>query len=461
MKKPVPTQTESPFGFDELFFSTTDPRGVITFGNDVFNRVSGYEKEILKGSPHSIIRHPDMPRAVFKLFWDTIKAGEPIAAYVKNMAADGSYYWVFAFVFPIENGYISIRLKPSSSLFKAAQSIYAETLNVESNEDINASLSFLLGQLKTSGFHTYKDFMIRAAFAELTALQECEHIQQEGEAAKGAVAEINELSEKTSADLHDCFNRIEQFQETNQNFLITMDELSQGFQHLKFIALNMTVAAAKFGQLATSLGVVAKEFSELSEQIRVHLSGLDDFVKLLSDMIQKCALIIVALDAQMLMVDFFIKESIAKLQNSSDAFSDMINNRGHFSKLFQGYANKLETEVTALESNLAEILEKMTEVQKFTTGLEVIRQIGAVESARVNEIRQVFVHYLEEMVNFISLLRVKSKGIEVEVKDIQSSCKVIRLSAATLAHLVDRIFDLAASRSTDNRDKSEPIAAGF
>lgn len=65
---------------------------MITFGNDVFVRVSGYSRETLKGAPHSIIRHPDVPRAVFKLLWDTLKSDHPIAAYVKNMSANGSYY---------------------------------------------------------------------------------------------------------------------------------------------------------------------------------------------------------------------------------------------------------------------------------------------------------------------------------------------------------------------------------
>lgn len=148
MIKPKPTQSESPFGFDELFFSTTDERGVIRFGNDVFIRVSGYPKEVLKGAPHSIIRHPDMPRAVFKLLWDTLHAGSPIAAYVKNMSANGNYYWVFAFVFPIEDGYISIRQKPSSALFAAAQALYPLALEVEEKEGMEGSIPFLLDQIK-------------------------------------------------------------------------------------------------------------------------------------------------------------------------------------------------------------------------------------------------------------------------------------------------------------------------
>lgn len=74
-----------PFGFDESFFSTTNKNGVITHGNRVFVRISGYEEEQLIGFAHSIVRHPDMPRSVFKLFWDTIKSNRSIAAYVETL----------------------------------------------------------------------------------------------------------------------------------------------------------------------------------------------------------------------------------------------------------------------------------------------------------------------------------------------------------------------------------------
>lgn len=92
---------EVPFTFEELFFSRTNWRGVILAGNSVFQRVSLYSWDELIQKPHNVIRHPDMPKGVFWLLWDTIKKGEPVGAYVKNRAKDGRYYWVFAIVTPI------------------------------------------------------------------------------------------------------------------------------------------------------------------------------------------------------------------------------------------------------------------------------------------------------------------------------------------------------------------------
>jgi PAS domain S-box-containing protein len=84
---------EREFGIEELFFSTTDVKGHISAGNEVFTRISGYTEDELLGRAHNVIRHPDMPRGVFQLLWDTIQAGRPIAAYVKNRAKDGELYF--------------------------------------------------------------------------------------------------------------------------------------------------------------------------------------------------------------------------------------------------------------------------------------------------------------------------------------------------------------------------------
>ncbi len=114
---------ERHFGADELFFSATDRKGIISAGNDVFVRVSAYERVELIGRPHNIIRHMDTPRCVFRLLWDYLERGEPIAAYVKNRAKDGGFYWVLAVVVPAGDGYLSVRIKPASELFAVVKAL--------------------------------------------------------------------------------------------------------------------------------------------------------------------------------------------------------------------------------------------------------------------------------------------------------------------------------------------------
>lgn len=166
-----PATGEAPFGLDEVFFSRTDPRGVIEAGNEVFRRVASYDWSELIGAPHKVIRHPDMPRAVFWILWDRITRGTPIGAYVKNRSKDGLYYWVFAAVLPIDSGYLSVRIKPTSALLEKIMQEYAELRDIEREQDLSpeASATDLLSRLKALGFPDYETFSTQALSEELIA----------------------------------------------------------------------------------------------------------------------------------------------------------------------------------------------------------------------------------------------------------------------------------------------------
>ena len=113
------------FGPDDIFFSTTDAKGVILRTNRTFDTLSRYTRDRLIRAPHNIIRHLDMPAGVFKLMWNDLQAGLPVCAYVVNRAADGLDYRVFATIVPIDGGYLSVRTKPLDTVTQqAAEQIY-------------------------------------------------------------------------------------------------------------------------------------------------------------------------------------------------------------------------------------------------------------------------------------------------------------------------------------------------
>jgi len=132
-----PTGREISFSPDELIVSKTDLKGRITYCNSVFMRVAGYQEEDLLGAPHSIIRHPDMPRCVFKLLWDTLEKGDEIFAYVVNLARTGDSYWVLAHVTPSYDpkgklvGYHSNRRVPTPGAIAAVKPLYKQLLEIE------------------------------------------------------------------------------------------------------------------------------------------------------------------------------------------------------------------------------------------------------------------------------------------------------------------------------------------
>ncbi len=102
----------------DFLVSETDSKGIITFANDAFCKYSGYTIDELVGQPHNMVRCACMPKAAFKDLWATVKSGNRWRGFVKNTAKDGSFYWVYATVFPFQacdgsNGYVSCRRKAS------------------------------------------------------------------------------------------------------------------------------------------------------------------------------------------------------------------------------------------------------------------------------------------------------------------------------------------------------------
>ena len=123
------TQHEQPLQRGTLLVSKTDLKGIITYANDAFVKVSGFSREELIGKNHNIVRHPDMPPQAFKWLWDTLSAGLPWRGIVKNRCKNGDHYWVKALVSPISAdgrviGYLSVRCAPSRNEINEAQSLY-------------------------------------------------------------------------------------------------------------------------------------------------------------------------------------------------------------------------------------------------------------------------------------------------------------------------------------------------
>ena len=158
MTKPTPIDEEIILDPKRYIVSETDEKGRITFANDYFMEVAGYTQEELIGQPHNIVRHPDMPRVVFKLLWETIKAGKNINAVVKNLAKDGRYYWIFT-EFEIRKdtdtgeiiGYHASRKTISKHVIEIIADLYKELLKIEKDSGVDASEKYLINFLKEKG----------------------------------------------------------------------------------------------------------------------------------------------------------------------------------------------------------------------------------------------------------------------------------------------------------------------
>lgn len=155
----------------DVLVSMTDKRGVITYANDLFLETAGYKREEIIGKPHNIVRHPDMPKVVFKVLWDALLAGKPISAFVKNrVKGGGEYYWVRAFVMPIvERGditrIISYRRAIREDAKPVLESIYRMLREYERTHTVEESLRYFNDYLSQRNL-TYEVFLNRISLGK-------------------------------------------------------------------------------------------------------------------------------------------------------------------------------------------------------------------------------------------------------------------------------------------------------
>ncbi len=265
----------------DLFFSTTDAKGIITAGNDVFERVSGYPLDVLVGANHNILRHSDMPRTVFQLLWDTIAGGDAIAAYVKNRSADGAFYWVMAAVVPVPGGYLSVRLPPSTELFGAVTSIYGELRALEravEGDDVRqrkpsiaAGTARLAELLPTAGFEDYGAFMRRALpdeVADRAARLPEDHRRRLATLPAGApagVAEILDAYAALSGFLGSLVGDLARYAAIGRTLGEHSRYLREMGDDVRLYAVNAQIGASRLGAHGAALDAVARLLTEQSQ----------------------------------------------------------------------------------------------------------------------------------------------------------------------------------------------------
>ncbi len=158
MEKVIPKNGEIELEKNRYLVSETDAKGVITYCNDYFTKISGYSREELIGHQHNIIRHPDMPRVIFRLLWQRIQSGKNINAVVKNLAKDGNYYWIFTeFKTRIDLddnsviGYTAHRKNISHDAVDVIASLYSKLKEIEEESSMDDAEKYLNEFLKEQG----------------------------------------------------------------------------------------------------------------------------------------------------------------------------------------------------------------------------------------------------------------------------------------------------------------------
>lgn len=195
-KLPTPTPVDREIILDEnaILLSITDTRGVIEYCNEDFVESSGYEEYELVGSGHNIVRHPDMPRVIFKLMWERIQKKQNIIAFVKNMAKTGRYYWVMTDFVVKENekgqvtNYKALRKPAPRKAILEIIPLYKRLREIEDLNGIEASEKFLKGFLdsKDTDYDTYVERLITDNLSSLSESKVSQEVAETSEKKKGS-----------------------------------------------------------------------------------------------------------------------------------------------------------------------------------------------------------------------------------------------------------------------------------
>lgn len=348
------SSAEITFRPEELFFSRTGPSGIIEYGNEVFQRVSIYSWDELLGKPHKIVRHPDMPRAVFWQLWHSIKQGSPIGAYVKNRAKDGRFYWVFAIVTPIPAGYLSVRLKPTSGLFRTVKQEYEALRAIERRDSLapEASAGLLLQRLSQLGFRDYRSFMAVALGTEL--------------------AERDAHMGKPRDRIMELF---QQLQDTARSLGDQARVISGAYAASENVPFNFRILAGQLGDKGAPIAVISANYGVLADEMK----------RILRQFIESAEKVYSAIS------DGFFLASTARVQR--EMWQQFSTQRGDHDAARQDEMKLLENQqedytakavagLRDISRTAGHFLHDCGSMSQLAAGLEVTRVLGKMECAR-------------------------------------------------------------------------------
>lgn len=394
------------FAADEIFFSTTDARGVITSGNDVFVRISGYDTTELLGRAHNLIRHPDMPRAAFRLVWGQLRAAQPVAALVKNRAKDGRHYWVVALIVPTADGYLSVRFKPTGPFLAVAAGLYTQMRAEEqrvraagAGEDaaMDAGEGVLLAGLRAHGYADYETFMrvmlceelksrdATLAVAGRSILRELPAARRTapGHAALGArLASLYEEGCRAYGHLNQLFHRLDDFVALHHAL-----EKKSAFVHnltgeLRLAAMNVALASSRLGSEGLGLGVISHYMGGASGEIAVAVDRLAGGIGTVSARLRAVIFNLAAARLQIEMVMAFMHELITA-PDAAVAGPDRHRLIHTLHTAFSGTLARASQALHELESNTHGLNATSHDLGRQMIGLRVAQLGGRVESARL------------------------------------------------------------------------------
>jgi aerotaxis receptor len=391
-----------------MFFSTTDGRGIITSGNEVFVRISGYDAQDLVGKAHNIVRHPDMPRSAFRIVWERLKAGKAVAALVKNLAKDGCHYWVVALISPTPGGYLSVRFKPTGAFQAVVEPLYAQACAAEqkareSGADAAAAMErgaeVLSAGLQAAKFSDYDAFMWVLLCEELKARDAVlarEHRsilrplpsdameRQVKDPALAQLATVYRGGGRAYEHLNRLYRRIDDFVALNETLDRKSSFVNNLTSELRISAINVALASARAGGEGQGLGVISRHMGESSGDVAAAVNRLVSGIGNLSGRLRGVIFNLASARLQLEMGLIFVRE----LLGSTSVDQDWKERRKNIHVLHEAFlvTMKLASEALhELEQSVRPLGTIAEDLERHVLSLQVAQVGGVVESTRISE----------------------------------------------------------------------------
>lgn len=357
---------EVPFDFSEMFFSRTDGRGVIAAGNDVFRRVSGYDWNGLLGAPHKVVRHTDTPKALFHFMWARLKSGKPIGAYVKNRSQDGRHYWVFALATPVDGGYTSVRIKPSSAVFEQVKALYADLCALEAAGTSPAdSAATLLARLEEMGYPGYDAFEAHALAQEISDRAQC-------------LDRVLDQDQKRFMLMAEAISKVQ----------VETTEMTETFKAIRTVPMNMRILASRLENAGGPISAISVNYGsmldEMAAWVRSFVDGRDSAFARIRDAILRGQFLTCASAVQSEMIGAFAAEKTTD-KVTENAAIDLTEETNRLEAQKNQYARQASEALFIVETEAGRLSRSVLDMKRYVTGLSSTRMMCKIESATLSD----------------------------------------------------------------------------
>ncbi len=355
MPDSIDPKLETPhFKLADIMYTRTEKRGVIQSANEKFCEVSGYAWSELVGAPHKLVRHKQMPKVIFRLMWDTIKSGQKLGAYVVNQCKDGDHYWVFAIALPVEDGYISVRIKPTSPGLEAVKTLYAQLRADEEADDFNldTALTQFHDQIQSMGYENYLDFMARSLREELTARN-------------------TTLGESIPEELE----TLSQIQKSISDVSTEVATVTSLFERSKQVPYNMRLQAGRLEGSDGPISVVSSNHRIITQNLTEQIDRFNDAAQLGGDPVREASF----MTSVSAVMDVVVREMSAGDDEGDWAKGE----RTTMQDLRTGYRDEVRQQVVVLSRRLGQFSNMCRTFRRSLSGLEMTRIMCEIERSKI------------------------------------------------------------------------------